>query len=221
MHEIICSSSQVSPTNIFGVREGQGLPEIRQLVDYRREWDSNYDYPWPSIKSIWLKYWDTSKPVLMDKSPPNLMRAEYIQEHFKPASFIVMTRNPYAHSEGMMRRNQVSAKEAADFTIKCLRHQRHNALLLERSCAIRYEDLVRDPLAVKRRLELFMPELNGVVVDKQFSAHNYKHQRLPVTDFNLESINRLTQDQKLRLNDVFAVELELLSHFGYELLNPN
>jgi hypothetical protein len=220
MREIICSSPQVSPTNIFGMGEGQGLPEIRQMVDYRRRWEEDMDYPWPAIKMVWLKYWDTSKPVLMDKSPPNLIRAESIQEHFKPAWFIVMARNPYAHCEGMMRRDKITIEAAAHFIIKCLRHQQQNAELLERNCVIRYEELVFDLQAVKRKLGQFMPELEAVVVDKLFPAHNYKSQRLPVTDFNAESIGRLTAEQILSLNQVFAGEQELLAYFGYDLLSP-
>jgi sulfotransferase family protein len=218
MHEIICSSSQVSPTNIFGVREGQGLPEIRKIVDYRREWDGKYLYPWPSIKAIWLRYWDTSKAVLMDKSPPNLIRAEAIQDNFDPASFIVMTRNPYAHAEGMMRRNGLSAEAAAEFTLQCLGYQRRNAETLRRRCVIRYEDLVLDPYAVKRRIDLFMPQLNGLHISKLYSAHNHKKRGMPITDFNLESISRLSPEQKVILNRRFANEEALLSFFAYELV---
>jgi hypothetical protein len=219
MHEIICSSPQVSPTNIFGVREGLGLPQIRAMVDYRREWDENYAHPWPAIKSEWLEYWDSSKPILMDKSPPNLVRAEAIQANFAPASFIVMTRNPYAHAEGMMRRNGLSATAAADFSIKCLSHQKRNAERLQHRCVIRYEDLVLDPSAVKHRLGAFIPELEGLSVVQLFTAHNHKQRSLPITDFNSESINRLSSQQQSTINGQFIGQQDLLSFFGYELLN--
>jgi hypothetical protein len=32
-----------------------------------------------------------------------------------------MTRNPYAHCEGMMRRDKITTEAAAHFSIKCLR----------------------------------------------------------------------------------------------------
>jgi hypothetical protein len=220
MREIICSSPEVSPTNVFGTGEGHGVPEMRQMIDYRRRWDEAVDYPWPSIKALWLEYWDTSKPILMDKSPPNLIRAGPIQEHFKPAWFIVMTRNPYAHCEGMMRRDKLTTKDAAQFALKCLRHQKRNAELLERNCVVRYEDLVLDPHSVKHRLGQFMPQLRTVVVDGLFSAHNHKEQRLPIIDFNGESIERLTAEQISELNQVFAEEQGLLAYFRYQLLSP-
>src|SRR4030095_14543472 len=126
MHEIICSSPQVSPNNIFGTREGIALPEIRRLLDHRKLWDERSKYPWPLIKKEWLRYWDTSKPILLDKSPANLIRASFIREHFRPASFIVMTCNPYAHCERLIRRNGLTVEAAAFFSMKCLRHQRRN-----------------------------------------------------------------------------------------------
>ncbi len=218
MHEIVCSSPQVSPTNIFGVREGLGLPEIRAMVDYRLEWEEEYLHPWQSIREMWLRYWDTSRPILMDKSPPNLMRAESIQESFDPASFIVMTRNPYAHAEGMMRRNGLSPHAAAEFSIKCLGYQRRNAQRLERRCLIRYEDLLIDPNAVEHRLRSLMPELDKVSIPPLLTAHNHKHRTMPITDFNSESIGRLSKEQRSILDSQFAGVQDLLSFFGYELL---
>ncbi len=220
MREIICTSPHVSAANIFRMGEGLGLPEIRRLIDYRTPWDENIDYPWAAIEAVWLKYWDTSKPVLMDKGPPNLFRAKAIQEHFKPAWFILMTRNPYAHSEGLMRRDRLTIEAAAHFCIKCLRQQRNNAQILNRICVIRYEDLVIDPNAAKGKLGQFMPELQAVRVNRLFSAHNHQAQRLPITDFNEASIGRLTAEQISGLNKVFSSEKNLLASFGYDLLSP-
>jgi hypothetical protein len=215
MHEIICSSPNVSPTNIFGTREGFGLPEVRRLVNIRKRWDETDEYPWPLIKKEWLGYWNISKPVLLDKSPANLVRAESIREHFTPASFIIMTRNPYAHCESLMRRNGMAIGEAARFSVQCLQHQRRNARRLEHHCVIRYEDLMIDPPAIKRKLEQFMPELKGLVVTRVFTAPNSKRKKLPITDFNAESIARLKPEEIFSLNREFAKEADVLAYFGY------
>jgi hypothetical protein len=218
MHEIICSSPKVSPNNIFGTREGIALPEIRRLLDHRKLWDERSKYPWPLIKKEWLRYWDTSKPILLDKSPANLIRASFIREHFRPASFIVMTCNPYAHCERLIRRNGLTVEAAAFFSMKCLRHQRRNAGRLQNRCVIRYEDLVQDPPAIKQKLVQFMPELESVIVNKVFTAPNSKHQRLPITDFNAESIARLTAEQISSLTRAFAKDADVMASFGYERL---
>ena len=42
----------------------------------------------------WGRYWDLSKHVLIEKSPPNLIRMRFLQALFPDASFIVITRHP-------------------------------------------------------------------------------------------------------------------------------
>ena len=37
-------------------------------------WDNNVRLPWEKIKTVWHKYWDLSKPILLDKSTPNIMK---------------------------------------------------------------------------------------------------------------------------------------------------
>lgn len=218
MHEILCSSRNVSATNVFGVREGHGLPEIRRLVGHEHDWDAGFDYPWPAIKAHWLQYWDTSKPVLMDKSPPNLLRAVALQQCFDPADFIVMTRDPYAHAEAMMRRNRLDAAAAAAFSLRCLEHQRDNLERLERTCLVRYEDLIADGRAVAQRLSDFVPALGTLRVDGTFTAHNREGRALPLTDFNAPGIGRLTAPDLAHLTAAFGRSTTLLARFGYRLI---
>jgi Sulfotransferase family len=47
-----------------------------------------------ALLDAWLPFWDTSKPVLLEKSPPNLVRMRFLQALFPEASFIVVVRHP-------------------------------------------------------------------------------------------------------------------------------
>ena len=51
--------------------------------------------------------------MLLEKSPPNIIRTADIVNHFDPVKFVIMVRNPYAHAEGLMRRNNWTATRAA------------------------------------------------------------------------------------------------------------
>lgn len=42
----------------------------------------------------WSRYWDTSRPVLLEKSPPNLVRMRFLQALFPSARFLVIVRHP-------------------------------------------------------------------------------------------------------------------------------
>jgi len=44
----------------------------------------------------WSRYWDTSKPVLLEKSPPNVVRTRFLQALFPNSFFVVILRHPVA-----------------------------------------------------------------------------------------------------------------------------
>lgn len=44
----------------------------------------------------WSKYWDTEKAVLVEKSPPNIIRMRFLQALFPQAYFITIIRHPIA-----------------------------------------------------------------------------------------------------------------------------
>ena len=69
-----------------------------------------------------MKYWDQTKPILLEKSTTNIIRVQSIKKTFQNSYFICIVRNPYAQVEGIMRRNNASAEYAANFSIKCLKY---------------------------------------------------------------------------------------------------
>ena len=81
--------------------EGQFIPEVKAILR-ATPWRVPLQLPWKDIKAVWDRYWDPSKPLLVEKSPPHLMRTHDIVEHFNPVHFLIMVRNPYAHCEGLM-----------------------------------------------------------------------------------------------------------------------
>ncbi len=58
------------------------------------------DSPWavpssaPRLFDAWSPFWDLSKPVLVEKSPPNLMRSRFLQALFPAARFVMVVRHP-------------------------------------------------------------------------------------------------------------------------------
>jgi hypothetical protein len=219
LNQLISTSAQVSVNNEIDTREGQTLPGVRAVMfDHERRWDEDLDFDWHWIKRIWLKYWDPAKPVLLEKSPPNILRAASIQQSFSPSYFIVFYRNPYAHVESLMRRRGSDVKEAARFAIKCLRHQKKNMETLENKLAISYEELTDRPQAAVDAFQEFLPELNDLSIDQDFTAHNFKSKPMKITNLNLEKIANLSDAELAVINSVFKEEEPLLRYFGYELI---
>ena len=109
-------------------REGQFLNTVKNIMR-KNPWNPQRTFPWNVIKSKWEEVWDCSKPILLEKSPPNIIRAFEIEKVFSPAYFIAMIRNPYAFCEGFSRRNSTSMEDAAKFWVKCAEYQIKNIQL--------------------------------------------------------------------------------------------
>ncbi|MEL6866852.1 MAG: sulfotransferase [Bacteroidota bacterium] len=218
LHELLSTSPQVSANNIFGTREGQSLPEYRKLIDYRQRWEEGHNLPWEAIRQVWMQYWDISKPILLDKSPPNLMHTAAIQQHFSPAYFIAMTRNPYAHCESLHRRDQMSIEEAAKFSLRCLQYHRRNIEKCPNLLCFRYEDLMEEPDRVQQQIQDFLPQLGPLEMKRHFKAHNFKNKRLPLSNLNAEKIARLSIQQRQKINRIWGAHTDLLAYFDYPLL---
>lgn len=222
LNEIISSGGAVSVNNPFGTREGQTLPTVRRVMfDHPRRWDRSLDFDWGFIKKEWRKYWDLDAAVLLEKSPPSIIRAKSIEKNFDPAFFIVFHRNPYAHCESLIRRNNVKPQDAAIFAIKCLTYQKENLLKLKRTTQISYEDLTTDTAMVREALVDFLPELTDMNYQQNFSAHNYLGQKMKISNLNGDKINKLTEVQLEEINSVFNRNRELLNYFDYPLIQAS
>lgn len=97
----------------------------------------------------WSRHWDLEKPVLVEKSPPNLIHLRFLQALFPDAAFVVITRHPipvsyatkkwrWKHSLRTMVRHWVVAHEI----------YRRDKPQIGKLLEVRFEDFVRDPNAV-------------------------------------------------------------------------
>ncbi|MEO0776534.1 MAG: sulfotransferase [Bacteroidota bacterium] len=217
MQEILSTSPGVSPNNVWGTREGLGLPQVRRHFDYRRLWEADYQLPWPRIRREWEGYWQHDRPVLLEKSPSNLVHAPQMAPHFDPAYFVVMVRQPLAHCESLIRRDALSPTAAARFCLDSLRHQKRNLEQLPRCLLLPYEALVDQTTASVRALLDFLPPLQHLRTDRRFRAHNYHRQNLPLTNLNAAKIARLSADQREEINRTLTTDLDILSYFRYSI----
>lgn len=101
----------------------------------------------------WMPHWDASKPVKVEKSPPNIIRFRFLQGLFPGALAIVVIRHPLAVA--------LATSKWARFTSLsklvehwCIVHETFAAdlPLVRPLLVIHYEDLSRDPDVVAGRL---------------------------------------------------------------------
>ena len=216
--QILSSSNNVSINNSIGTSEGQTLPEVRDHLFVENRWDEDLEIDWPFVKKVWERYWDLKKPVLLEKSPPNIIRVRQILQHFEPAYFFAMWRNPYAHCESQIRRNGNNPREAAGFAIRCLDIQRRNIEHFDNLLPISYEQLTNQPALFVQRANRFLPELGNLRIQGRFEIHNISGQKKDISDLNQEKIELLNSQERREMNLVFSQHRDIFDYFGYRLL---
>jgi hypothetical protein len=116
------------------------------------------------LSGEWSPYWDLTKPVLLEKSPPNLIRTRFFAALFPNSVFVNILRHPVAVAYATKKWNKASL--ASHFRHWLHAHQILAADLprLERQIVLRYEEFVRAPQAVVDRVWTFLDLPNGPAV---------------------------------------------------------
>lgn len=199
--------------------EGQFLPEV--AAEMRADpWNRERRLPWADIKQVWDRHWDHDKPLLVEKSPPNLIRTADLVAHFDPVAFVVMVRNPYALCEGLMRRNGWAADFAAHFALMALQQQAANVESLGRVVRLTYEELVADPAGIAARLETFLPQLGRLDVEQRFEIHSIDGLvERGIVDLNQKKIDQLTPANLTTINAVLRTEPAVMAYWNYAYLD--
>lgn len=165
------------------------------------------------LLEAWLPYWDPTKAVLLEKSPPNLMRMRFLRALFPEARFVVIVRHPAAVAVATgkwagsdmdaLLRNWIAAHESL---VEDARHVGSVAV-------VRYEDLMGDPANELDRLFAFLglashaeswPVRHGV--NQKYYAQ-FRARLLPWRRFRRAELARRYEDQ--------------VSPFGYSLVDPD
>ncbi|MGP1386488.1 MAG: hypothetical protein ACTS2F_23210 [Thainema sp.] len=230
--QLMATSSHVTVFPNKG--EGQFLPAAQPLLLVDQRWNPDYTPNWQKLKAIFYSYWWPSRRIRFEKSPPNIIRAVQLEQTFQPSYFLITIRNPYALVEGLLRRKwpfgqfgpqsseapPATASQAAKFWVHVANAQRRNLQTLEHTLLFTYEEIMDQPEFVTQKIVAFLPELESLQPDAKVSSHNVTGR--PVThlqNLNALKIQNLSESQIAEINQVLGQHEELLSYFGYELLN--
>ena len=215
--KLVSTSSSVSSLP----SEGQFLPEVKEIMRLAL-WNADVKLPWGKIKEVWDGYWNQSKPLLVEKSPPNMIRTRDIVEYFSPVYFLIMIRNPYAHCEGLIRRNRWNAKKAVDFTVRCMRQQAENSQKLSNSLCFTYEELVERPEVISHKIRSFIPQIGVLNHAQKFQVHSIDgHIEKGIVDLNRKKIDNLSLNELKQINDVLKRNADIMEYWGYKYFEPS
>lgn len=113
----------------------------------------------------WEPYWDTSRPVLLEKSPPNLIMGRFLQAVFPGSAMIMVLRHPVVVALSTVKWRRLTSRNWQNHTSveAMVRHWiRAHELMVEdlpslRSChVVYYEDLVAQPSEELARIQRWL-----------------------------------------------------------------
>jgi hypothetical protein len=227
LHDLIATSSDVATLP----EEGQFCPNFIGPLAFKfgvahfftkKEgiFRNKKNYEWSAIKNQWEKLWNKSNPnarIFLQKSPPDILRADMLHETFENTKFLIMVRNPYAQVESVLRANpESSVIDAANHALRCLEIQLENSEQYLDDLVFRYEDLADKTEETIKTIEEFL----NISIDSNriFNSKGYVSK---IRNMNDDQIKKLTDKQLETINSVFSKKISVLEDCGYSLIEPS
>jgi hypothetical protein len=180
-------------------------------------WTETSD-PAPALRARfdWAYLVEPGPGILLEKSPPDTIRARWLQANFRPSRFVALTRHPYAVCEGIRRRTDLSIEEAANHWTRGNELLLEDVEQLEHCLMLTYESLTERPQEelerVRAFLELEEPFDRGVV-SAPILMHNITGKAQPIQNLNARSVERLSAAE---LAEIDRIAGTLMERLGYE-----
>jgi len=136
----------------------------------------------------WRDYWDTNKTVLLEKSPPNLLKTRFLQRVFPDTKFVVILRHPIATSLATQNWSRTTLESLIEHWLICHERFMLDRKLLQHCEMLRYESFVSHPEVTLQNVQRFLQLPIEPLGTEVSSGHNERY-------FNAWSI--AAQDPKL------------------------
>ncbi len=104
----------------------------------------------------WSAHWNSERTVLIEKSPPNLIKTRFLQAMFPDARFIMMMRHPIANAFATQKWSGTRLHSLIRHWLVCSEMMASDMEHLRHVTVVRYEDLVTDWDNELTRLQEFL-----------------------------------------------------------------
>jgi len=104
----------------------------------------------------WFPYWDLSKHLLLEKSPPNLVWTRFLQSAFPNSSFVIIERHPVAVSLATEKWSPTGLPSLIEHWLVAHETYQADGSHLRRVMTIKYETLVSEPASTLREIYAFL-----------------------------------------------------------------
>lgn len=236
LHDVLSAHDDISGFSHTGVHddEGQYLQSVFPTSDvlggagfFGEEKSAVNDETSPlnsienqqKLWSDWSKHWDTSKVILLEKSPTNMLNTRLLQAFFPNSTFILIMRHPVAVTystqlvTGRRRYNISLLDSMLSHWLQCHRQFMQDSKQLANKHMLHYETLVENPNETINTLydllelphhKIGMP-IYKTTNDKYFNRWWSKSQSV-FAHYNMQALIRKYEKD--------------FNQFGYSLISP-
>ncbi|HEY9509658.1 MAG TPA: sulfotransferase [Verrucomicrobiae bacterium] len=206
--------------------EGQWLVPSMCQAD---RWNPEKKIDWETVRQTWLSRVQFveelvgRREIVIEKSPPNLVRTKQLFQVFPNHKVIVFNRNPYALCASVLYRMHPASLDSEPKRLAILEKNTNawifrSRLLKEhikhfKPVAFTYEDFCRDPGGRVKEIMAIVPELRGVDITREIKVKDYRPQH--IANQNPRQIANLLPSEKKAIAEILNSEEELLRFFGY------
>ena len=132
----------------------------------------------------WSEHWDLKKPILVEKSPTNIVIMRFLQAMFPNSYFIIIRRHPIVVSYATQKWSKTSLDELLRHWIKAYGLAMDDYIHLNNKLSISYESLVKHPEKVLSQINDFtgaqiryegqLLNKNGEYIKRWLNRPNYR-----------------------------------------------
>lgn len=189
----------------FGFSEEMHLTEESELLTGENK---------EKISQEWGQHWDLSKPFLLEKSPPNILKTRFLQSIFPESYFIVILRHPVANAYANQKWSETGIYSLFEHWLACHKIFNQDKPHLKNVIVLKYEDFVKQPDAYLEKIYRFLdlPQHPRTVEVKRDINERY----FALWQSTIDRRGPLTR--KLRAFKYRKIEEEV-NKFGYSLYN--
>lgn len=202
----------------FGFFEEAKLTENSPLVNEKYQ---------NKLMAEWANYWDLSKTLLIEKSPPNLIRTRFLQAMFPSTLFITVIRHPIAvayatqqYKSSLFKHTKFSNYNLVDHWVQSYERFWQDKPHLKNHFVIAYEELSSYPEACFNAISDFLGV--NIPYEDEIKNKNFKYFKKWEAGLNplkLVLKKSIIRDFEKRVN-FFGYSLkELESYSSYYYLN--
>lgn len=167
----------------------------------------------------WMPYWDPSRSLLLEKSPPNLIMGRFLQSVFPGSSLVVVLRHPVVVSLSTVKwRRLLSRRWWRHASVHdMVRHWfaahdilREDASRLQRLHVVKYEDLLEDPECHLADIQQFLGLSQPFSADLLRRGHSDQYEQR----WEAMGAGRVSSVKRRRIERDFAASA---AEYGYDI----